>query len=532
MTNSIPDLESSRCVFVIGSNTTETHPLIAARLLRAKKRGGRLIVADPRNIQLARFADLHVRQKPGTDLALINGMIQAILSAGWENQDFIRERTENIEGLKAKVAPYTPERVEEITGVKPADLLRMAEWYARAESAAIVYAMGITQHISGTDNVKSLANLAMLCGQMGREGTGVNPLRGQNNVQGACDLGCLPNVYTGYQRVDDPEIQKKFSAAWGVKLSPEPGLTLLEMMDRAERGELKALYILGENPLLSDPDLHHVSASLKKLELLVVQDIFPTETTALAHIVLPGASFAEKDGTFTNTERRVQRVRAAVPPPGEARPDWQTLAELLRRFGLSADYAGPEDIFREIAALTPSYAGISYARIESQGIPWPCPAPDHPGTPILHREKFSRGRGLFTGIDFVPPAESPDQEYPFILSTGRSYFQYHTGSMSRRSPSLEGEVPEAYVEIHPRDAGRLGIQGGDWLLVRSRRGEIRIRARLTLVVEPGMVFVPFHFAEAAANLLTNPARDPVAKIPEYKVCAAQVEKAPAPKEEK
>ena len=424
--------------------------------------------------------------------------------------------------IKKTVQILLDKKAEKITGVPAAKIREAARLYAKAEAASIVYAMGITQHSHGTDNVKALANLAMLTGNLGKPGTGVNPLRGQNNVQGACDLGCLPNVYTGYQQVDDPEIQKKFSAAWGVKLSPEPGLTLLEMMDRAEQGELKALYIMGENPLLSDPDLHHVSASLKKLELLVVQDIFPTETTALAHIVLPGASFAEKDGTFTNTERRVQRVRAAVPPPGEARPDWQTLAELLRRFGLPADYAGPEDIFREIAALTPSYAGISYARIESQGIPWPCPAPDHPGTPILHREKFSRGRGLFTGIDFVPPAESPDQEYPFTLSTGRSYFQYHTGSMSRRSPSLDGEVPEAYVEIHPRDAGRLGIQGGDWLLIRSRRGEIRIRARLTPVVEPGMVFVPFHFAEAAANLLTIDALDATAKIPEFKACAVSL----------
>ena len=524
MSNSLTDLEKSGCFFVIGSNTTEAHPLIASRVLQARERGAKLIVADPRKIHLARFADIHVRQKPGTDVALINGIMHIIISEGWEDSQFVSERTEHYEELKQAVASFTPEKTAEITGVPTADIRRMAECYAKAESSAILYAMGITQHTTGTDNVKSLANLAMLCGMMGKEGGGVNPLRGQNNVQGACDMGALPNVYPAYQAVNNPDLQKKFEEAWGRPLPPAPGLTVLEMMEAAGKGELKALYILGENPLLSDPDINHVRESLSTLDLLVVQDIFLTETAELAHVVLPGVTFAEKDGTFTNTDRRVQRVRKAIDPVGNSRPDWQILAELLRRFDVPADYSGPADVLKEINSVAPSYAGIGYERIETEGIPWPCPTPDHPGTPILHREKFTRGKGLFFGIDFLPPNEWPDDEYPFILTTGRTYFQFHTGTMTRRSHDLEQEQPKGRLELNPGDARRLGIRDGGIVRVQSRRGTISVPAQLTDRVGPGVVFLPFHYTEAAANLLTNPARDPVAKIPEYKVCAVKLER--------
>jgi formate dehydrogenase alpha subunit len=524
MTNTINEIEGAQCIFVIGSNTTETHPLIGSRIIKAKETGARLIVADPRKIHLSTYADIFVRQNLGTDVALINGIMNVILKEGWHNSTFIEERTEGFEQFQKSVEGYTPEKVEEITGVHVEDIKRIAEAYARSKSSAIVYAMGITQHTTGVDNVKSLANLAMLCGQIGRESTGVNPLRGQNNVQGACDMGALPNVYPGYQAVTHEKNAEKFAKAWNTKLSTKIGLTSTEMLKAVVAGEIKALFILGENPMVSDPDIRHVEEALKSLDFLVVQDIFMTESSQLADIVLPGVSFAEKDGTFTNTERKVKRVRKAIEPIGDSRQDWEIICDLSTRLGYEMSYSDPAQIMEEIAQVTPSYGGIHYDRIEEDGLHWPCLNREHPGTPYLHKDQFSRGRGLFHAVGYLPPVELPDEEYPFMLTTGRIYVHYHTGTMSRRSPSLNNEVKEGYVEINPKEAKELKISQGDCIKIRSRRGEIEIKADLSERVEKGTIFIPFHFAESAANMLTNPALDPIAKIPEYKVCAVRIER--------
>jgi len=531
MTNSIRELEDTNCILVIGSNTMEQHPLIARYILRAKDKGAKLIVIDPRTITLTKFADYHLRQKPGTDVAVFNGLMNVILSEGLEDKDFIRERTEDFEELKETVKKYTPERVEEITSILKDKLINAARMYAKAEHASLIYSMGITQHTTGVDNVSSSANLAMLTGNVGKPGTGINPLRGQNNVQGACDLGALPNVYSGYQSVTDEKIRAKFEEAWKVKLPQKPGLTVVEMMNEAAKGNLKAMYIMGENPMLSDPDIGHVKKGLENLEFLVVQDIFLTETAQLADIVLPSSSYAEKDGTFTSTERLVQRVRKAIDPLGECRADWQIICDLADAMGSKElKYGSPAEIMNEIASLTPIYGGIVYERLKRGGLQWPCLSKEHPGTPYLHKDKFSRanGKGKFFGIEFKEPAELPDEEYPFILSTGRIMFHFHTGTMTRKTELLNKEVPTGYVEIAPKDAEKLGIADGELVSVQSRRGHIRVKALITERVPQGMIFMPFHFAECAANVLTNPALDPVAKIPEYKVCAAKVEKIKEP----
>jgi formate dehydrogenase alpha subunit len=525
MTNSVAELEDSDCIFVIGSNTTSSHPLVATRIFRAKQKGARLVVADPRKIQLTLQADLHLPQKLGTDVALINGIMHVILKNGWHDQAFIDERTEGFEELKKVIEDYPPEKVSEITGIPAADIIKTAEYYGTANAASIVYCMGITQHTTGVDNVKSLANLAMLTGNLGKEGTGVNPLRGQNNVQGACDMGGLPNVYTGYQPVVDIGANEKFSKAWNAKLSDQLGLTIPSMLEGLTDGSVKALYVLGENPIVSDPDTAHVKKAIKAAELVVVQDIFLTPTAELAHVVLPGTSFAEKDGTFTNTERRVMRVRQAIEPVGDSRPDWQIFQELSTRFGYEMQYDSPQAIMEEIAGLTPSYGGITYERLEGEGLQWPCPDKDHPGTKFLHKDKIARGKGLFHAIEFKPPAESVDEQYPFWLTTGRVYVHYHTGTMTRNSPTLDTEIPEGLLEIHPTDASRLDLTEGDWVKIISRRGEITTKIMVTDRVEEGLVFMPFHFVESCANVLTNPAHDPIAKIPEFKVCAVKLEKA-------
>lgn len=524
MTNAVAELENSDCIFVIGSNTTSSHPLVATRIFRAKQKGARLIVADPRKIQLAMMADAYVRQNLGTDVALLNGIMHVIIEQGLHDRRFIETRTEGFEPLREILEAYPPERVSEITAVAADDIVRMAEIYGTAKAASIVYCMGITQHTSGVDSVKSLANLAMLTGNIGRESTGVNPLRGQNNVQGACDMGALPNVYPGYQPVDAPDTREKFEAAWDARLSEKPGLTIPDIFSALKRGSMKALYVIGENPLLSDPDTHHVEQALKAAEFLVVQDIFLTPTAQLAHVVFPGASFAEKEGTFTNTERRVLRVRRAIDPLGEARPDWQIIQALSGRLGYPLPYDSPEAIMSEISSLTPSYGGITYRRLAGDGIQWPCPSPEHPGTRFLHKDRFARGRGLFHAIEHKPPAETVDRKYPFWLTTGRVFAHYHTGTMTRNSASLNNEVSEAYLEMHPDDAGRLGVGKGDKVAVTSRRGRITTSVLVTDRVEQGLVFMPFHFAESRANILTNPAHDAVAKIPELKVCAVKLER--------
>jgi formate dehydrogenase alpha subunit len=527
MTNSIPDLEQADCLLVVGSNTTEQHPIIGSRLLRAhERRGSKLIVADPRRIQMTLFADLWLRQRPGSDVAWLNGLMNLIIQEGLADEEFIANRTEGFEEVKEIVSRYTPEVVERISGIPPEELRKAAQMYGQAESAAIVYAMGITQHTSGVDHVKACANLAMITGNLGRPGTGVNPLRGQNNVQGACDVGALSNVYPGYQAVTSPEVKQKFEQAWGVQgLPDEVGLTVTEMIDAADSGEVKALYVMGENPVLSDPDSNHVVKALKGLDLLVVQDIFLTETAQLAHVVLPGCSYAEKDGTFTGTDRRVQLVRQAIPPLGDSRADWSIVCELAQRMGADGfDFDSPEQILEEIASVTPIYGGVSNTRLEELGfLQWPCRSAEDAGTAYLHEGKFSRGLGKMHPVEYQDPAELPDEEYPYVLTTGRNIFQFHTGTMTRRSSKLEGESPEGYVELNPEDAAELGVADGQQVKVASRRGEIETRARVTDRVPRGLVFAPFHYAEAAANVLTNPAIDPTAKIPEYKVCAVRLE---------
>jgi len=524
MTNSINEFDDADMFLVTGSNTTSQHPLIGSRIINAKERGAKLLLIDPREIQLAGFADLHLRQNIGTDVAVLNGLMNIIIEEDLYDKAFVEERTEGFDTLKSVVSRYTPRVVERISGIPAHDLETAARMYAAADKAMIVYCMGITQHTTGTDNVKSCANLAMLTGHIGRPSTGVNPLRGQTNVQGACDMGALPNVFSGYQPVTDAVVRKKFEDAWGVQgLDDKVGLTITDMMTAARRGDIKALYIMGENPIVSDPDTSHIEHALSSLEFLVVQDIFISETASRADVVLPAASFAEKEGTYSNTERRVQLSKKAIPSPGLARPDWEIICEVSRLAGYPMNYRSPADIMKEINALTPSYAGITYERLEKcHGLQWPCPNKEHAGTPYLHRDRFSKGLGTFFPCDFKPLAEVPDEEFDFVLTTGRIYYQYHTGTMTRRTSILEREAPEPLIEINPEDAKRLGIRSNDMVEVTSRRGAIKARAEVTARVPRKVVFSTFHFYEAPVNLLTNSAFDPIAKIPEYKGCAVKV----------
>ena len=526
MTNSVPEFEESDCILITGSNTIEQHPLIGSRIIQAREKGAKMIFIDPRKTPMALHADIFLQPKPGTDVAWINGFMNVILREGLQDKEFIESRTENFEAVMQIVEKYDPETVEKITGIPKEKLIEAAITFAEAEKGSIVYSMGITQHTTGTDNVKSLANLAMLTGNIGRRATGVNPLRGQNNVQGGCDMGALPNVFSGYQRVDDETVSKKFQAAWGKELPKTPGLTVVEMMNAVLDGRIKAMYIMGENPMVSDPDILHVKAALENLEFLVVQDIFPTETSRFAHVVLPGASFAEKDGTFTGTDRRVQRVRKAIDPVGESKPDWEILSMLAKKMGSNSfNYGGPDDVMKEIASLTPIYGGVTFDRLENEEIMWPCRDANDKGTAILHEKSFTRGKGLFSPIEYREPAELTDEHYPLVLTTGRVLFQYHTRTMTGRSPKLDSEVPESFIEICPADAEQRGICDGETISVSSRRGSVKVKAWVTENIRNGVVFMPFHYAEGAANMLTIAALDPVAKIPEFKVCAVQVAKA-------
>ncbi len=541
MTNSMDDIATeAKSYLIIGSNITEQHPVFGMRIRQAvKQRGAVLIVADPRRIPITEFATLYLQHRPGTDIALLNGLAHVLIAEDLIDHEFIESRTENFESVRDAVAEYTPERVAEITGVPAEDIVEAARLLAANRPGALLYAMGITQHTTGTANVMACANLQMLLGNMGIPGGGVNPLRGQNNVQGACDMGGLPNVYPGYQSVTIEANQRKFQEAWGAELSTQPGLTVVEIMNAALDGKVRGLYIMGENVLLSDPDSNHVRKCLEAVEFLVVQEIFLSETAALADVVLPAVSFAEKEGSFTNTERRVQWIRKAIEPIGQARPDWEILVDLANRcLALDDDlrqrvsqapygpwsYASPAEVLAEIASLTPIYGGILYERLGTQGLQWPCPDPEHPGTPILHVGKFSRGKGRFMPVEYMPPAEVPDEEYPLTFTTGRLLFHYHTGTMTRRSQGLDEKVPSSTVEIHPEDAQRFGVRDGDTVRVRSRRGEVVTTAQVTEDVMPGVVFMTFHFAESPANALTHAALDPVAKIPEYKACAVSIER--------
>ncbi len=526
MTNSIAEIENSNVLFVIGSNTKESHPIIALRMIKAKRKGAKIIVADPRRVPLVRFADLWLQQRPGTDVALLNGIMHVILREGLQKEEFIASMTEGFDGtFRKNLEGYTPEAVAKITGVPAEQIVQAARLYGGAERAGIYYTMGITQHAHGTENVFSVANLALLTGNLGKAAAGVNPLRGQNNVQGSTDMGCIPNNYPGYQKVTLPAVREKFEALWHAKLSDKDGMTATEMLPAAEKGKLRALYIMGENPAVSDPNRTHTLKALKALDLLVVQDIFLTETAELAHVVLPGVSFAEKVGTFTNTERRVQRVRRAVNSPGEAKKDSLIIMELAKRMGYEMPYHHTNEIFREIGQAWPAMAGMSYARLEDGGLQWPCPTPDHPGTPYLFKGGFPRGKGRFTLVQYRPSHEETDKDYPFLLTTGRTLFQYHTGTMTRRVKPIDTVSPEAFIEINPEDARALALEGGSQVKVTSRRGSITLKALVTKRPGKGVVFIPFHFKEAAANVLTSStALDPVAKIPAYKVSAVKIEK--------
>ncbi len=544
MTNTINGIVDCDVMFVIGSNTTETHPIIGLRMLKAVKKGAQLMVADPRRITLCDSAKLWMQQRPGTDGALINALCHVILRDGLEDAEFIAAHTENFTAFQESLTDCTPEWAEQITQVPAAAIEEAAHIFAEADSAGIYYTMGITQHTSGTDNVKSLANLALITGNLGKPGAGLNPLRGQNNVQGASDMGCNPTFFPGYQRFDDATAREKFAEIWGTPVSDNPGLMATEMPDAITEGKLAGLWIMGENPILSDPNSDHARHAFEQLEFLVVQDIFLTETAELADVVLPAASFAEKDGTFANTERKVQRVRRAIPPPGDARDDLSIVNMVSNRMlGSSAGYSGfvdpmyhtvpplAADVFTEITTCWQAMAGMSYERLENESLAWPCPEADHPGTPILHTKGIVRGKGLLSAITWTGPDELPDADYPLILTTGRVLYQYHTGTMTRRSPVLEESAPNAYVEMNPEDAAVLGIEDTEEVRASSRRGTITLPVLITDRVKKGLVFIPFHYKEAAANLLTNDALDPQCKIAEAKVCAIKVEKIESEKAE-
>lgn len=526
MTNSIDETEYEDCIFVTGTNTTENHPVIGTKMKRAVKNGAKLIVAEPREIELAKMADIYLQIKPGTNIALYNGMANAVLEAGLEDKEYIASRTEGFEEWKAIIAEYTPEKAAEICGVKAEDIRAAAKMYAEAKTAGIFYAMGVTQFATGTAGVMATSNLSLLCGKMGKEFCGVNPLRGQNNVQGACDMGALPGDLPGYQKIAKPDVIEKFNKAWDTKLSTNSGLTVTEIMNKAG-DQIKFLYIMGENPMLSDPDINHVEHALNEIDFVVVQDIFLTETAALADVVLPAASFAEKDGTFTSTERRVQKVRKAVNAPGVAKSDWEILSDVMAALGYKNKFTTSAEVMDEIASVTPSYGGMSYDRLDGDGLQWPCPTKDHPGTKFLHASAFPRagGKAIFLGAKYEDPRETPDEEYPLVFTTGRILYHYHTRTMTGKSEGLNKKAGKSYVEINPTDAARLGIADGDMVKVASRRGEITTTAKVTDITGAGSVFMPFHFVDGAANYITNPAVDPIAKIPELKVCACKITKA-------
>ncbi len=537
MSNSIAEMENLDTFIVTGSNTTETHPVISLFLKKAvRQNSAKLIVIDPRQIELTDFATLWLRQKPGTDVAVFQAMAHVIVTESLYNKDFIKDRTEDFDEYIESLEHCTPEWAEEISGVPAEDIRKAARMYGTAERAAFYWGMGISQSVHGTDNALSLTNLALMTGHVGKAGTGLNPLRGQNNVQGCSDSGGLPNVYTAYQKVNDPETQAKFEQAWHTSLSPDPGLTVTEMVDGALTGNIRAMIVMGENPMMSEPNLSHAQHAIEALDLLVCIDIFINETGEMADVILPSASFAEKDGTFTNSDRRIQRVRQALPQVGESLPDWQIMCEWAKRmeaklgFTTSAgfDYADAEEIWEEMRAVTPDFYGITYERIDREGgVHWPCPSLDHPGTPYLFEDGFPRGKGKFWALEYGTDSELPDDDYPYHLTTGRVLFHWHGGTMTRRS-KLEEAFPEPIIEMHPDDAHNLQLVSGDWVQVTSRRGSVVCRVMVTGRSPVGTVFLPFHFVEAAANLLTLDKMDPKAKIPDFKMAAVKLEKSDAP----
>lgn len=524
MTNPISDLANSDCIFVIGSNFAENHPIVARWALRAKDRGAKIVVADPRITPTAWLADLHLQIKLGTDVALLNGMMNVIIDEGLWDRKFVADRTVGFEALADKVAGYTPDKVSGIIGATPEAIVRAARIYAGSDSSAIVYSMGITQHSHGTNNVAACADLALLTGQLGRSGAGLYPLRGQNNVQGACDMGVLADFYPGSVYVHDPIAVQLIEEAWGT--GPLPigmGMTAEMMPVAAAAGNLRFLYIIGEDLVNSDSSSSRGRRELESLDFMVVQDIFMTDTAEMADLVLPAAAWAEKEGSFTSSERRVQWSPKALDPPGEARSDLSTILDLARLLGLDFDYAGPEEVLAEIGRVVPSYAGISMARAEERGgVIWPCPFQDHPGTPILHQEGFTApgGKARIVPVDYLPPAEEATLDYPLLLTTGREALHHNAGSMTRRSFSLMKRAPELFVEVNPLDADRWSIIADDLVEVETRRGAALARARVTTRQEEGVIFMPFHFPET--NMLTSDVIDPEARIPEFKVAACRI----------
>ncbi|NOY63390.1 MAG: formate dehydrogenase subunit alpha [Gammaproteobacteria bacterium] len=526
MTNSISDIALADLLVIFGCDPTSNHTIIGGQIIAAKLAGAKLLVVDPRSTRLAQMADLHLQLRLGTNIALINGLLNIIFDNGWEAREFLDSRCENEAALRRKVEDYPPERVAEITGVPVDKLIAAAKMYSQAQRAMLTYGMGITQYISGTNNVIAISNLALVAGQIGRPGTGINPLRGQNNVQGACDMGALPNVFPGYQDVTDSALRQHFERAWKCALPAQKGLTSLGMTQATLDDSFRCMIIMGEDPVVTDPDQNHVQRALQALDMLVVIELVMTETAKLADVVLPAAAFSEKSGTFTNCERRVKHITAAISPPGEARSDWMILGELATRLGYNGmQWQSAEAVFDEMASLNPLYASMSYAKlIEKSGLQWPCDAAHPDGTPLLHSERFSRGKGRLIAVDHSEIDELPDEAYPLFLTTTRLHFHYGCGSMTRKSPLLERETPVGVLFIHPHDADRLNIRAQDPVRISSRRGTVETRAMLSDELPPGTVAMPYHFKEAPSNQLTNNAQDPVTKMPELKACAVRVEK--------
>ena len=538
MSNSIAEMEHLDTFIVTGSNTTETHPVISNFLKRAvRENNAKLIVIDPRQIEMTDFAALWLRQRPGTDVGVWQAMAHVVVKEKLYDEGFIGARTEGFSDYIESLEPFTPEWAEEATGVPAEDIRQAARMYATADTAAVYWGMGISQSTHGVDNTLGITNLALMCGHLGKAGTGLNPLRGQNNVQGCSDSGALPNVFTAYQPVNNADVSARFAEAWNrEQLNSTPGLTITELVDHAITGDIRAFFIMGEDPMTSEPNLNHTRGAIEHLDLVVCQDIFINSTGAMADVILPSCSFAEKDGTFTNSDRRIQRVRKAIEPVGESRSDWEILCDLAQRMGqrlgvaTSAgwNYQHPAEIWEEMRMLTPEFWGVTYDRLDKEGgVHWPCPDEDHPGTPFLFAETFPRGKGKFWSPEFGTESEIPDEEYPFILSTGRVLYHWSGATMTGNS-AIDELWPEATVEINPSDAKHLGLETGDWVEVSSRRGSIRVRSMVSERSPAGLVFIPFHFVEAAANLLTMDKVDLRAKIPDFKVCAVRLRKTAAP----
>ena len=533
MTNTIADItRDSDVILLVGSNPEEAHPVLGMQIREAVQRGTRLIVVDPRDIGLAAQADVHLKLRPGTNVAFANGMVRALIHEGFADMAFVRERTEGFDELAAMVEPYTPEVVADICGIAAEDLLSAARLYGGAERAPILYCLGVTEHSTGTDGVMSLSNIAMVCGKLGRPGCGVNPIRGQNNVQGACDMGASPMDYTGYQKLEAPGVREKFERAWGVALPARQGMKATDCFGAMADGRIRGAFIFGEDPVRTDPDTHHVLRALSALDFLVVDDLFLTETAKYADVVLPGRSYAEKEGTFTNTERRVQRVRKAVDGPAGARLDTEIFTEVMRRMGYDQPTLAPAQVMDEIASLTPSYGGVSHTRLDGaevagRGLQWPCPTPEHPGTPILHVGGFARGKGAYSLGEYRAPAELPSEEYPLVLMTGRVLAHYNACAMTGRTPGIDEIDGRSFIELNEADAARAGVVDGDVVRVTSRRGEVTCAARVSGKTNPGEAWMPLHFQDGNCNWLTNAALDPIARVPELKVCAVRVERADA-----